>query len=103
MNIDLVLKKPVITEKSLAEISFNKYTFEVDKKASKNQIKEAVEKLFKVSVLDVAIVNLKGKIRRYGKLRKKTQLSGYKKAVVRLKKGDKIPLFEEIKGEIEKS
>jgi len=81
-NLDQVVKRPVITEKSAAAVAQNKYTFEVDRRASKGEIERAVERLFKVTVLDVQSVNVKGK------------KSDRKKAFVTVKEGDKIELFE---------
>jgi len=74
-----VIKAPVITEKSTAQASQGKCTFKVEKRASKREIKRAVEKLFNVAVLDVATANVRG---------------DWKRAVVTLKEGDKIELFD---------
>ncbi len=71
-----------------------KFTFKVSKKARKEQIKKAVEQKFKVNVLRVAVINVKGKLKRTGKKRMETQTKGYKKAIVKLKPGQKIDLFE---------
>ncbi|HEY8436618.1 MAG TPA: 50S ribosomal protein L23 [Haloplasmataceae bacterium] len=88
-----IIKRPVITEKSSDLIEAeNKYTFVVDKKANKIEIKEAVEKLFNVKVLKVNTINVKPKKRRMG--RYVGYRSGYKKAIVQLAEGDTIELFE---------
>lgn len=88
-----IIKRPVITERSSDLIEGeNKYTFIVDKKANKIEIKEAVEKLFDVTVLKVNTMNVKPKKRRVG--RYEGYRSGYKKAVVQLVEGDIIELFE---------
>lgn len=87
-----VLKKPVISEKSMDLAAENKYTFIVDPNANKIEIKNAVEKLFKVKVLDVNTMNVKGKFKRMGKYVGRT--SDRKKAIVKLKDGDKIEIFE---------
>ncbi|GAW90908.1 50S ribosomal protein L23 [Calderihabitans maritimus] len=89
-----VLIKPVITEKSMALKEDNKYTFIVDKNANKIEIKKAVEELFNVKVLKVNTMNLKGKKKRMGRFEGKTP--DRKKAIVTLKPGDKIDLFEEL-------
>ena len=94
MKIADILKRPIITEKSFQETAKGFYTFEVDRKATKSQIKQAVEDCFKVEVVSVKTLNYKGKKRRFGKKRVKVQVSGFKKALVKLKKGQKIEIFE---------
>ncbi len=93
-NLYQVIKRPVITEKSTARVAESKYTFEVDQRSSKNEISQAVEKLFRVTVLDVTTANVKGKAARAGRRRTASKKSNWKKAVVTLKEGDKIELFE---------
>ena len=94
MNITQVIKKPIITEKSHRLIAEgNIYTFLVDKKANKNQVKEAVCKLFGVTTLKARIINIASKNKKTQK-GKYIKIPGYKKALVELKKGDKISLFE---------
>jgi large subunit ribosomal protein L23 len=87
-----VLRRPILTEKSMLMSDDNKYVFEVDGRANKKQIKEAVEKAFDVSVAKVAVVTMQGKTRRWG--RKVTKTSPWKKAIVTLVAGDTIQLFE---------
>ena len=81
---------PSITEKSTSLSKFNKVVFKVHKGASKNSIKRSIEKIFKVNVIKINTINIKGK----NKLvrNKKSFKSGYKKAVVTLKKGQSIDL-----------
>ena len=93
-NIYQIIKRPIITEKSTSQVAENKYTFEVDKRAAKNEVKQAVEKLFGVTVLDVRTANIKGKEVRAGRRRTLGKKPDLKKAVVTLKEGDKIELFE---------
>lgn len=93
-NLYQIIKRPVITEKSTAQVAEDKYAFEVDKRASKNEIGRAVEKLFGVTVSDVRTANVKGKTARTGRRRVSGKSSDWKKAVVTLKEGDKIELFE---------
>ncbi len=93
-NLYQVIKRPIITEKSTAQVAENKYTFEVDRRASKNEIGQAVEKLFGVTVLDVQTANVRGKETRSGRRRTVSKRSDWKKAVVTIKEGDKIELFE---------
>lgn len=87
-----VLRRPVITEKNTMLIEQNKYAFEVARDANKPQIKEAVEKAFKVKVSSVNVIHVPGKMRRAGRQRGMT--SSWKKAVVTLEPGNKIELFE---------
>ncbi|HNZ29397.1 MAG: 50S ribosomal protein L23 [Candidatus Aerophobetes bacterium ADurb.Bin490] len=93
MDIYQIIKKPSLTEKSsIAREKGNFYTFEVDSKASKKQIKEAVEKIFKVKVLKINTANLPGKAKRFG--RQISAARKFKKAIVQLKKEDKIEIVE---------
>ena len=88
-----VLKRPLITEKSnFLKEGLNQVVFEVDKKANKIEIKQAVEKLFKVTVVKVHTLHMRGKIKRMGRsLGKK---SNWKKAIVTLKEGERVDFFE---------
>ena len=81
---------PIITEKATSLSSFNKIIFKVDKGANKRSIKRSIEKTFKVNVIKINTVNIKGK----NKLvrNKKAFKSGYKKAIITLKKGQSIDL-----------
>lgn len=87
-----VLIRPVISEKSMGLMEENKYTFYVDRNANKIEIKNAVEKLFKVTVLSVNTITVKGKLKRLGRTQGMTPTK--KKAIVTLKQGDKIEIFE---------
>ena len=87
--LDTVIS-PNITEKSTSLSEFNKVVFKVHKGASKNSIKKSIEKIFKVNVIKVNTINLKGKTKLVRN--KKTYKSGYKKAIVTLKKGQNIDL-----------
>lgn len=94
MQPEQVIKRPLIlTEKgnTLRE-GENKYLFEVNSNANKIDIKNAVETLFSVSVVDVNTLVMRGRMRRMGRGRAKTQ--NWKKAIVELKEGDKIEFFE---------
>ena len=75
-----VIIKPIVTEKSNDEVQFGKYTFKVNKKATKVDIKRACEKLFDVKVLSVNTISVKGKNKRVGRYVGKT--SDWKKAIV---------------------
>ncbi|OGW24790.1 MAG: 50S ribosomal protein L23 [Nitrospinae bacterium RIFCSPLOWO2_12_FULL_47_7] len=88
-----IIEKPLITEKSTLLLQeSNRVSFMVNKNANKMKIKEAVERVFKVTVLKVNTVNVKGKERIFGRKIGRTQ--DWKKAVLRLKEGDKIEFFE---------
>lgn len=94
MQLHEILRKPLVTEKSAMLQVSGKYAFEVDKRANKMQIKEAVETAFNVTVLGVNIMNMPGKSKRVGKGISITP--NWKKAIVTLKSGDKIDLFENV-------
>ena len=81
---------PNITEKSTSMSDFNKVVFKVNKKANKQSIKKTIEKIFKVNVIKINTINMKGK----NKLvkNKKSYKPGYKKAIITLKKGQSIDL-----------
>jgi large subunit ribosomal protein L23 len=91
-----VLRRPIITEKSSFQSSkLNQYVFEVDRKATKSQIKEAVEKLFSVTVLKVNVINVPAKRSRRARSRRLLiRRSGYKKAIITLADGNTIDVFE---------
>jgi large subunit ribosomal protein L23 len=87
-----VVKRPLVTEKNMARAENRGiYTFEVALNANKVQIRHAIEKIFKVGVVDVRTSILKGMVRRVGWHAKKSPDT--KKAVVTLKKGDKIDIL----------
>lgn len=89
-----VLRRPVITEKSMALKDINKYAFEVAGNANKNQVKQAVEKAFNVSVTAVNIIHMPGKTKRRGT--RVVETPSRKKALVTVKPGQKIEFFEGI-------
>lgn len=93
MNRSDIIKRPLITEKAtlLREIQ-NAVAFEVDRRANKKQIQDAVEKLFKVKVVDVRTINIPGKPKRRGLV--VGRRPGWKKAIVTLRQGDRIEIFE---------
>lgn len=93
MNSSNIIKNPVITEHSADLMMEKKYTFEVDPKANKTEVKTAVEELFNVKVTSVNTMNIKGKLKRMG------QYAGYrsdrKKAIVQLSEDSKeLDFFE---------
>jgi len=92
MHLYEVLRRPVITEKNSVLQARGKYAFEVAEESNKNQVKQAVEKAFKVKVLAVNVVSVPGKKKRIGRREVLTQ--SWKKAIVTLKSGDKIEFFE---------
>ena len=87
-----ILIKPVVSEKSYNQITENRYTFRVHPDAHKTQVRQAVEELFDVKVTSVNIVQMPAKPKRRGMIR--GTKSGWKKAIVELKAGDKIEIFE---------
>lgn len=95
--MDIILKKPVITEKSMKLAKEGLFTFLVDPKARKPQISKAVKDLFGVDIVSVKTANFKGESKRQRGRGDYIKTSGFKKAIIQLKKGQKIGLFEEEK------
>ncbi len=92
-NIYEVIKRPVLTEKTTLQKELsNQVTFEVDRRANKIEIKEAVERIFKVKVMDVQSMVVRGKTKRVGRFSGKR--SDWKKAIVTLKPGEQVPFLE---------
>ncbi len=87
-----VLIRPVISEKSYELITQNRYTFKVHQDAHKTQVRQAVEQMFDVTVVKVNILKVQAKPKRRGLI--KGVRPGWKKAVVELKAGDSIEIFE---------
>lgn len=92
INLHEVLRRPLITEKSTVLQAQGKYAFEVAISANKHQIKQAVEAAFKVGVSAVNVITVHSKKRLVG--RRQVLTPPWKKAIVTLKPGDKIELFE---------
>lgn len=92
MHLYEVLRRPLVTEKNSILQSQNKYAFEVALEANKPQIKQAVEKAFKVKVTSVNVTMVSGKMRRVG--RQIVLTPSWKKAFVTIRSGDKIEIFE---------
>ena len=88
-----VIRRPIISEKStaLAEVA-GRYAFEVAIQANKQEIKDAVQKLFHVKVCDVRTMIMHGKVKRVGRF--ETKKSNWKKALVTLAEGQKIDFFQ---------
>jgi large subunit ribosomal protein L23 len=90
-----VILAPLISEKSMNEASKGRYSFKVAKQANKKDIKKAVEEKFKVNVLKVATVIIKGRSRKKGVRRVETLQASFKKAAVTLKSGQTISIFDQ--------
>ena len=86
-----IIKRPVVTEQSMAQMQEKKYTFEVDKRANKIQIRKAVEEIFGVSVKSVNTINVIGKFKRMG--RNEGKRADWKKAIVTLTENSKTIEF----------
>ncbi len=92
MEATTIIRRPLITEKSTFQSSeFNRYAFEIDRRASKIQVKRAVEELYDVRVVSVATQHRKGQMRRnrFGYFKSK----GMKRAIVKIHPEDRIELF----------
>lgn len=89
-----ILLRPIMTEKSMKLAAKKEYTFEVASDANSKQITKEVADKFKVDVLSVQIINLHGKKKMQKRVRKSYQTTGFKKAIIRIKKDQVITLFE---------
>ena len=87
-----VLLAPVVSEKSYSLIADRKYSFRVHPKAHKTQVRQAVEQLFGVHVLNVNVLQVRSKPKRRGMVRGRRP--GWKKAIVKIRAGESIPVFE---------
>lgn len=94
MNIRTIIRKPIITEKSLSITKDNNYTFEVDKNATKDQIKVALKKMFQVDVIAIRTSIKKPKSVSTGKRRLPGKTNTIKKAIAQIKPGQTIKIFE---------
>ncbi|AGJ90999.1 50S ribosomal protein L23 [Mycoplasma putrefaciens] len=94
MHLTEVIKKPVLTEKSFLGHENGVYTFLVDKKANKVQIKKAFEEIFEVKVASVRTMNYDGKDKRVGRFVGKT--NSFKKAIITLKAGEKLEVLNDL-------
>jgi len=85
---------PVITETSIGAVAKNWYTFRVSKLLNKDQIRNLIENKFKVNVVSIKTMVVKGKVKRSSKSRKVLKKSDWKKAIVKIKEGQKIESFD---------
>ena len=96
MNATQVIIRPIVSEKSYVLSAVDKYTFRVHPNAHKTQIRQAVEELFDVKVVSVHTMSVKSKPKRRGYTAGRTR--SWKKAVVQLAPGDRIPIFQGLQG-----
>ena len=90
MNLYDSILNPVVTEKATNLSEMNKVVFKVNRSANKRSVKKSIEKIFKVNVVKINIINKQG---RFKKVRgRKVKVQGYKKAIITLKKGQNIDL-----------
>ena len=98
MDASQVIIRPVVSEKSYVLATANKYTFRVHKDAHKTQIKQAVETLFDVTVLNVRTSSVPSKPKRRGFTSGRTR--EWKKAIVQIREGDSIPIFQGLEADL---
>jgi large subunit ribosomal protein L23 len=96
MDPSQVIIRPVVSEKSFVLAELGKYSFRVHEKAHKTQIRQAIEQLFDVKVVDVRTISMKSKPKRRGYTSGKTRQ--WKKAIVQVREGDQIPIFQGLEG-----
>ncbi len=92
MRAEDIIIRPLLTEKSNSLKEKGKFSFKVSPKANKIQIKDAIQMLYNVTPVTCSVMNVKGKKKRQGRFIGKT--SSWRKAIVSLKQGDTIPIFE---------
>lgn len=95
----IILKRPIITEKSMQLAQNGLYTFEVSKESTKPLIAKMVSEKFNVKVVKVKVINTKSKVKSQKRVRKIYKTGGFKKAIVQVGKGEKIAIFETPKEE----
>ena len=98
MDAGQVIIRPVVSEKSYALATVGKYTFRVHPDAHKTQIKQAIEQLFDVRVVNVATASMPSKPKRRGYTAGRTR--AWKKAVIQLQQGDTIPIFQGLEADL---
>jgi large subunit ribosomal protein L23 len=96
MNAAQVIIRPVVSEKSYVLAAADKYTFRVHPDAHKTQIRQAIEQLFDVGVVEVRTMSVKSKPKRRGYTSGRTR--SWKKAIVQVRPGDSIPIFQGLAG-----
>jgi large subunit ribosomal protein L23 len=96
MDPSQVIIRPIVSEKTFALAEASKYTFRVHDKAHKTQIRQAVEQLFDVHVLEVRTASVKSKPKRRGHTSGRTR--SWKKAIVQVREGETIPIFRGLEG-----
>ncbi len=92
MDHSQIIIRPVVSEKSYVLAAAGKYTFRVHPDAHKTQIRQAIESLFDVGVLEVRTMSVKSKPKRRGQIQGRTR--SWKKAIVQVRPGDSIPIFQ---------
>ncbi len=98
MSLFQIIKNPIVTERStLLKEKWNQYVFKVDLNASKFEIKDAVQKIFKVNVEKVRTSRFEGKLRRLALGRPQGRRPEWKKAIVTIRKGQEIKIGEEVR------
>lgn len=95
----IILRRPIITEKSMRLAQGGQYSFEIDKNATKPMVAKAVADKFDVKVMAVKIINIRGQVKQQKAVRKEYKLANIKKAMVQVGKGQKIAIFETPKEE----
>ena len=96
----IILQKPIISEKSMKLAGDGLYTFLVNRSSTKPQIAKAVKEAFKVDIISVKTINVKGEVKMQRRIRKNFTTKAFKKALVQVRKGQIIPIFETPKEEV---
>lgn len=95
MDTSRIIIAPIVSEKSMSDVSRNRYAFKVDSKANKNEIRKEIARKFKVDVLKISTITIKGRKFKSGAKRVETLRNPFKKAIVTVKEGQKISIFDQ--------
>ena len=98
MDATQIIIRPIVSEKSYVLATAGKYTFRVHEDAHKTQIRQAIEELFGVKVLEVRTMSVKGKPKRRGF--SKGHRRSWRKAIVQVREGDSIPIFQGLEADL---
>ena len=95
MDTSRIIIAPIVSEKSMTDVSKGRYTFSVDTHANKNEIRKEIERKFKVNILKISTITVKGRKMKSGARRLEISKSPSKKAIVTVKEGQKISIFDQ--------
>jgi large subunit ribosomal protein L23 len=95
MDTSRIIIAPIVSEKSMSDVAKNRYTFKVEVKANKDEIRKEISRKFKVDILKISTIIIKGRKYKSGARRSEVLQSPFKKAIVTVKVGQKISIFDQ--------